>query len=192
MPKPYSLNLRERVVRYVDEGHSRRAAAGILRVSVSFVVNLVKAFRVMRESLAPKPSGGRRHAPARTASGRFFWRRSPSRPTSPCRSWQPEWPPQPARRSIPPRFRVGSSASAIASKTYGPPRLQGGLSRLAADPVCINLSGLEELPPAMMENTHAPVLIKLPASDRAVFEPGFRSVVRLSGHPIVFPLANPC
>ncbi len=24
MPKPYSLDLRERVVRYVDEGHSRR------------------------------------------------------------------------------------------------------------------------------------------------------------------------
>src|SRR5271170_6461735 len=61
MPKPYSLDLRERVVRYVDEGHSRRAAAAHLRVSVSFVVNLVKAFRV-RGSLAPKPSGGRRHA----------------------------------------------------------------------------------------------------------------------------------
>ena len=30
-------------------------------MSVSFVVNLVKAFR-MRGSLAPKPSGGRRHA----------------------------------------------------------------------------------------------------------------------------------
>jgi transposase len=61
MPKPYSLDLRERVVRYVDEGHSRRATAAHFRVSVSFVVNLVKAFRV-RGSLAPKPSGGRRHA----------------------------------------------------------------------------------------------------------------------------------
>jgi transposase len=60
MPKAYSLDLRERVVRYVDEGHSRRGRAH-LRVSVSFVVNLVKAFRV-RGSLAPKPSGGRRHA----------------------------------------------------------------------------------------------------------------------------------
>ena len=59
MPKPYSLDLRERVVRYVDEGHSRRAAAAHFRVSVSFVVNLVKAFRV-RGSLAPKPSGVRR------------------------------------------------------------------------------------------------------------------------------------
>ena len=61
MPKPYSLDLRERVVRFVDEGHSRHAAAAHFRVSVSFVVNLVNAFRV-RGSLAPKPSGGRRHA----------------------------------------------------------------------------------------------------------------------------------
>jgi transposase len=61
MPKPYSLDLRERIVRFVDEGRSRHAAAAHFRVSVSFVVNLVKAFRV-RGSLAPKPSGGRRHA----------------------------------------------------------------------------------------------------------------------------------
>jgi hypothetical protein len=27
MPKPYSLDLRERVVRFVDEGHSRHATA---------------------------------------------------------------------------------------------------------------------------------------------------------------------
>ena len=61
MPKPYSLDLRERVFRYVDEGHSCRAAAAHFQVSVSFVVNLARAFRV-RGSLAPKPSGGRRHA----------------------------------------------------------------------------------------------------------------------------------
>src|ERR1700722_17528800 len=61
MPKPYSFDLRERVVRFVDEGHSRHATAAHFRVPVSFVVNLVKAFRV-RGSLAPKPSGGRRHA----------------------------------------------------------------------------------------------------------------------------------
>ena len=35
MPKPYSLDLRERVVRFVDEGHSRHAAAAHFRVSVS-------------------------------------------------------------------------------------------------------------------------------------------------------------
>ena len=61
MPKPYSLHLRERVLGYADEGHSCRAAGAHFGVSVSFVVNLVKAFR-MRGSLAPKPSGGRRHA----------------------------------------------------------------------------------------------------------------------------------
>jgi hypothetical protein len=149
MPKPYSLDLRERVFGYADEGHSCRAAAAHFGVSVSFVVNLVKAFRV-RGSLTPSPAADAA-TPSSNRIGRFFWRRSPRRPTSPCRSWRPNWPPPPARRPIPPRFHVGSSASAIASKTYGPPRLQGGLSRLAADPVCINVSGLEELPPAMME-----------------------------------------
>jgi transposase len=38
MPKPYSLDLRERVV---DESHSRRAAAAHFRVSDSFVVNFI-------------------------------------------------------------------------------------------------------------------------------------------------------
>ena len=61
MPKPYSLDLRERVFRYVNEGHSCRAAAAHFRVSVSFVVNLMKAF-CMRGSLAARSSGGRRHA----------------------------------------------------------------------------------------------------------------------------------
>ena len=38
MPKPYSLDLRERVVDLVEEGHLRRAAAAHFKVSVSFVV----------------------------------------------------------------------------------------------------------------------------------------------------------
>jgi transposase len=61
MPKPYSLDLRERVVGFVEDGQSRRAAAARFRVSVSFVVTLMKAVRT-RGSFAPKPSGGRRHA----------------------------------------------------------------------------------------------------------------------------------
>ena len=61
MPKPYSLDLRERVVGFVEDGQSRRAAAAHFKVSVSFVVNLMKAVR-MRGSFVPKPSGGRRHA----------------------------------------------------------------------------------------------------------------------------------
>ena len=60
MPKPYSLDLRERVVRFVDEGHSRRAAAAHFRVSVSFVVTCEGLSCVGKPY--PKPSGGRRHA----------------------------------------------------------------------------------------------------------------------------------
>jgi transposase len=61
MPKPYSQDLRRRVVDFVETGHSRRAAAGHFDVSVSFVVNLMTAYRI-RGSLVPKPVGGRRHA----------------------------------------------------------------------------------------------------------------------------------
>src|SRR5689334_466606 len=61
MPKAYSLDLRERVVRFVELGRSRRAAAAHFAVSVSFVVNLMTAYRATG-SLKPKPSGGRRHA----------------------------------------------------------------------------------------------------------------------------------
>ena len=61
MPHPLSIDLRERVVGFVEAGHSRHAAAAHFRVSVSFVVNLMKAYRTTG-SLAPKPMGGRRHA----------------------------------------------------------------------------------------------------------------------------------
>jgi len=61
MPKPYSLDLRERVVGFVEDGRSRRAAAAHFKVSVSFVVNLVKAVRT-RGSFEHKSSGGRRHS----------------------------------------------------------------------------------------------------------------------------------
>jgi transposase len=61
MPKAYSLDLRERVARFVEAGQSCHAAAAHFSVSVSFVVRLMRAFRTTG-SLAPKPSGGRRHA----------------------------------------------------------------------------------------------------------------------------------
>jgi transposase len=61
MPKPYSLDLRERVVSYVEGGRSRRAAAAHFRVSPSFVINLMTAFR-QRGALAPKALGGWRHS----------------------------------------------------------------------------------------------------------------------------------
>ena len=61
MPKPYSQDLRKRVVDFVEAGHSRRAAARHFAVSPSFVVNLMTSYR-LRGSLIPKPIGGRRHA----------------------------------------------------------------------------------------------------------------------------------
>ena len=61
MPKPYSLDLRERVVSYVEAGHSRRAAAAHFRVSPSFVINLMTAFR-QRGAVTPKALGGWRHS----------------------------------------------------------------------------------------------------------------------------------
>jgi transposase len=61
MTKAYSLDLRRRVVRFVDAGHSRREAAAHFDVSISFVVKLVATWRATG-SYAPKPEGGWRHS----------------------------------------------------------------------------------------------------------------------------------
>ena len=61
MPKAYSVDLRERVVGFVEAGHSRRAAAVHFSVSPSFVINLMAAFRQCGV-LAPKAAGGWRHS----------------------------------------------------------------------------------------------------------------------------------
>ena len=59
--KAYSLDLRRRVVGFVEAGHSRHAAAVPFEVSVSFVVKLVAAFRATG-SYAPRPEGGLRYS----------------------------------------------------------------------------------------------------------------------------------
>ncbi len=61
MPQAYSLDLRKRVIWFVEDGHSRHAAAAHFAVSVSFVVKLMQAYRATGR-LEPKPGGGRRHA----------------------------------------------------------------------------------------------------------------------------------
>lgn len=61
MTKSYSLDLRERIARYVDNGGSRHAAAARFEVSVSFVVKLMAAFR-QTGRLAAKPEGGWRYS----------------------------------------------------------------------------------------------------------------------------------
>ena len=61
MTRAYSLDLRERVVRFVEAGHSCHAAARHFTVSVAFVVKLIAAFR-RTGSLAPRPEGGWRYS----------------------------------------------------------------------------------------------------------------------------------
>src|SRR3954470_2780598 len=61
MTKFYSLDLRQRVARFVEAGHSCHAAARHFEVSVAFVVRLMAADRATG-SLAAKPEGGWRYS----------------------------------------------------------------------------------------------------------------------------------
>lgn len=60
MGKPLPLALRERVVRFVEEGNTHRSSAARFRVSIKFVNDMVK---LKRETgcLDPKPQGRRGH-----------------------------------------------------------------------------------------------------------------------------------
>lgn len=60
MPHPLSNDLRERVVAFVEAGHSRHEAAAHFGTSVSFAVNLMKRWRETG-SVDPRPRGGFRH-----------------------------------------------------------------------------------------------------------------------------------
>lgn len=59
MVRPCSVDLRERVVRFVIAGHSRHAAAAHFGVSVSSAIKWVAAY-LASGRLAAKPLGGRR------------------------------------------------------------------------------------------------------------------------------------
>ena len=57
MTRPYSVDLRERVVRTVEAGLSRRAAARRFAVSVSFVIKLMQRWR-RQGTVEPARYGG--------------------------------------------------------------------------------------------------------------------------------------
>ena len=59
MSRPYSLDLRERVVASVGEGQSRRAVAAVFKVGVATVVRWSQRSRATG-SAAAKPMGGKR------------------------------------------------------------------------------------------------------------------------------------
>ena len=61
MPKTLSTDLRERIVLYVNEGHSRRSAAEKFAVSASSAVRIV-ARHLATGSVAAKAAGGGRRS----------------------------------------------------------------------------------------------------------------------------------
>lgn len=56
MGKPHPIELRERVVAFVEEGNTHRSSAARFRVSIKFVNDMVKLKRETG-ALAPKPQG---------------------------------------------------------------------------------------------------------------------------------------
>jgi transposase len=63
MTRPYSVDLRERVVRQVEAGDSVRRVAAMFAVSPSFVVKLAQAWR-RRGTVSALPQGGDRRSAA--------------------------------------------------------------------------------------------------------------------------------
>jgi transposase len=63
MTRPYSVDLRERVVQQVAAGESVRRVAAMFAVSPSFVVKLAQAWR-RRGTVAALPQGGDRRSAA--------------------------------------------------------------------------------------------------------------------------------
>ena len=60
MGRPHPMELRTRVVDFVEEGNTHRATAAHFRVSIKFVNDMVKLKR-LTGSLEPKPQGCRGH-----------------------------------------------------------------------------------------------------------------------------------
>jgi len=60
MPRTYSVDLRRRVVRFVEKGHSRREAARVFDLSPSFVIILMRRYKATGD-LSGRARGGSRH-----------------------------------------------------------------------------------------------------------------------------------
>jgi len=92
MARPYSVDLRERVVRAVEAGASRRATAAQYDVSPSFVIKLMQRWR-RRGTVQPDRIGGsKRSTLGRPLSGcTGSWRtRRISRSPSCAPGWRPK------------------------------------------------------------------------------------------------------
>jgi transposase len=85
MARPYSLDLRERVVAAVMAGESCRAVAASFRVSVSAVVKWSQRFRKTGSAAAGRMGGYRPRRWKARVTG--CWRVWLSSPISPCGRW---------------------------------------------------------------------------------------------------------
>jgi transposase len=148
MPKAYSLDLRERVVGFVEDGHSRRAAAAHFQVSVSFVVNLVKAVRT-RGSFEPKPSGGRRHAKLEPHRS-FLLAQVAEKADITMPELAAELAAATGEKANPASLSRWLIGIGYRVKTYGSRRSQEGLSRLALDQSASTYPASEVFPAAKM------------------------------------------
>jgi transposase len=72
MPKPYSDDLRERVIETVEAGASRREAAESFNLSPSSAVKWLQRWRNTGSAKA-KPSGGAHRRWKRTRNGSWLW-----------------------------------------------------------------------------------------------------------------------
>ena len=79
MARPYSLDLRERVVRAVEGGLSRRGAASVFGVAISTVIHWVRRHRDTG-SVAAKPMGGDRSSRLKGADRRWLLERVEAAP----------------------------------------------------------------------------------------------------------------
>ena len=62
MPRPYSNDLRQRIVDTVESGVSRRQTAKVFKVSVSFVIKLIQRVRATGD-VSPAQFGGYKVSP---------------------------------------------------------------------------------------------------------------------------------
>jgi len=62
MPRPYSNDLRRKIVDTVESGASRRQTAGLFKVSVSFVIKLMQRVRATGD-VSPAQFGGYKVSP---------------------------------------------------------------------------------------------------------------------------------
>ena len=163
-----SDDLRERVVEAVVQGGmSRNAAAKRFGVSIASAVRWLQRFGASGE-ISPAATGGDRRSGRIEAHRDYLLGLIRRQPDMMLLEMQERLIANCGERfssSVLWRF---FDRHGITFKTYGPPRLQGDLSSLAADQSASTYPASKGRPPGQDGDTRAPVLIKSPATD-AVF-----------------------